>query len=50
MTDEGCGLDGHSEHIWRYSGDISSAGRQCAYCLKKQTMMGLWQDIEEGWD
>jgi len=47
--DEGCGLDGKSEHLWRYFGGDENAGRKCAFCNKKQSMMGLWEDWNEDW-
>lgn len=37
--DEGCGLDGHGEHVWRYGDRI----RSCAYCNEIQTIQGKWK-------
>lgn len=42
-THQNCGLDGKSDHCWSYGDGI----RKCSYCHKKQTMDGIWVDLEE---
>lgn len=34
--DEGCGLDGHGRHNWRYGGSDTYVVRKCAFCLECQ--------------
>lgn len=43
LKDEGCGLDGHSEHLWQYTGTEFRAIRSCSFCNRYESCKVVWR-------
>jgi hypothetical protein len=35
------------EHVWRLSDSDDCVWRKCAYCLRREMMIGEWMQIED---
>ncbi len=43
MDNSSCGLDGKSDHCWRYG----NTTRKCAFCGKIQYRNTIWEDKQQ---